>query len=92
MRYYLSSKMFLLAEKKTGWYLKNFTEIGLIVRNIVSDADKLEAIGEIGVNRCCQYTREKYGEDLSKEKLVSYVKEHCEEKLFLLSEKYIKTE
>ena len=29
-----------------------------VLRNIVSDADKLEAIGEVGVLRCYQYTME----------------------------------
>ena len=31
---------------------------GSLLRDIVSDADKLEAIGSIGVQRCLQYTKE----------------------------------
>ena len=32
--------------------------VGRIVRNICSDADKMEAIGMIGVQRCLQYSAE----------------------------------
>ena len=54
--------------------------------DIISDADKLEAIGKIGVDRCIAYTTAKGGnvpEDVVK---------HCHEKLLLLKDKYIVTE
>lgn len=69
---------------------------GLLVRDIVSDADKLEAIGEIGFDRCLQYGREKYFNKYKKEiqydELVKQVFAHCDEKLLLLKDHYIKTE
>ena len=55
---------------------------GQLVRNIVSDADKLEAIGREGVNRCMEYSRAKL--KCEEPKLIQRLVEHCEEKLFLL--------
>ena len=69
---------------------------GVIVRNIVSDADKLEAIGEEGVNRCITYTIEKYKEKtgsigMDYDLLVKEVKEHADEKLLKLRDEFIRT-
>ena len=38
-----------------------------VLRNIVSDADKLEAIGEAGILRCYQYQTEVHPELSTKE-------------------------
>jgi uncharacterized protein len=64
---------------------------GLIVRNIVSDADKIDAIGENGVRRCIEYGFHKYKEATDKE-MIKRVKDHAEEKLLLLKDKYIRTQ
>lgn len=37
---------------------KNIGSCGMVVRNIVSDADKLEALGMAGLHRCLSYIRE----------------------------------
>ena len=62
------------------------------IRNIVSDADKLEAMGIIGIHRCLEYTKihilnNEYVEPSDKELTFELVK-HCEEKLFILQDKY----
>lgn len=54
-----------------------------IVRHIVSDADKIEAIGVEGAIRCAQYTREK-NPDISSEDLKTAIIQHYDEKLGLL--------
>jgi HD superfamily phosphodiesterase len=65
---------------------------GRIVRDIVSDADKLEAIGVIGVKRCLQYSVEKsHGQQLTRQSLVQQLVEHANEKLFILKDYYIQT-
>jgi HD superfamily phosphodiesterase len=67
---------------------------GKVVRNIVSDADKLEAIGMIGVQRCLQYSYEvaiSKNEKIGASDLFSHLVEHGEEKLFILKDEYIRT-
>lgn len=67
---------------------------GLILRNIVSDADKLEAIGLQGVYRCMTYNLEllkKKSSTIVEEELIENVKKHADIKLLKLSEKFIKT-
>lgn len=63
----------------------------LLLRNIVSDADKLEAIGKIGIIRCVQYIHEK-NPTITPEDLVKKVEGHCHEKLFRLKDEFIRTE
>jgi uncharacterized protein len=54
--------------------------------DIVSDADRLEAIGDIGIKRCIAYTRATNG------KVPEDVVKHCREKLVkLYNDGYIKT-
>lgn len=71
-------------------------EVGITVRNIVSDADKLEALGKIGFERTCEYTREaykqKHGKDMPYYKLVENVKQHSEDKLLRLKDEFIRTD
>ncbi len=53
----------------------------------IADADRLEAIGEIGVERCIEFTRTHGG------KVPEDVVKHCHEKLLrLLPENFIKSE
>lgn len=76
-------------------WLKILGRYGVIVRNIVSDADKFEAIGEVGIDRCAQYTAEvfeKTGQTPTKSAIAEAVIKHYHEKLKLLaSPVYIKT-
>jgi len=60
------------------------------VRQIVSDADKLEAIGKIGVDRCLQYTRHA-NPGHTEEQIIAAVKKHAEEKLKRLANEFIRT-
>jgi hypothetical protein len=62
----------------------------LEIRDIVSDADKCQALGEIGLERCIQYTKEKHGE-ISVNTLRKYVTEHADEKLLRLKDHFIRT-
>jgi HD superfamily phosphodiesterase len=69
---------------------------GSLLRDIVSDADKLEAIGSIGVKRCLQYTREstlkKTNVEPTQDELLKELIIHGEEKLFtMLKNTYIRT-
>lgn len=63
---------------------------GLLVRNIVSDADKIDAIGENGIRRCIEYGFHKYGNATDIE-MIKRVRDHSEEKLLLLKDKFIRT-
>jgi uncharacterized protein len=64
----------------------------VVVRNIASDADKLEALGLIGIKRCMEYSVNKSKQVSTRAKKISYVWEHAEEKLLLLYKYYINTE
>ena len=60
------------------------------VRHIVSDADKLEAIGTIGVVRAIQYTTHANPGSTEKQ-IIEDVKKHAEEKLLRLAGEFIHT-
>jgi HD superfamily phosphodiesterase len=66
------------------------------VRHIVSDADKLEALGKIGFDRCMEYSvhsyMEKYKLKPSKYILNKMVVDHANEKLLKLKDHFIRTE
>jgi HD superfamily phosphodiesterase len=74
---------------------KSYVEI----RNIVSDADKLEALGEIGAKRCIQYIVERNYHDVSIEDIDdeacdiirNLFIEHCDEKLLRLKDDFVHT-
>lgn len=70
-------------------------EEGCLVRDIVSDADKLEAIGKVGFDRCVEYTKEtyltKHGQEIPEELLVKNVIQHSNEKLLRLKDEFIRT-
>jgi HD superfamily phosphodiesterase len=55
----------------------------ILIRNIVADADRLEAIGEIGAKRCIVYGQHTYP-TADKPTLKEKVKEHAEEKLYMM--------
>ena len=61
------------------------------LRDIVSDADKLEAIGVVGLARCIEFRRETAQSDDTYEAMVADVARHCDEKLLRLASDYIRT-
>ena len=69
---------------------------GCLIRDIVSDADKLEALGIHGLARSIQYVKHKYTEEhnseIPKELLKKRVLEHAKEKLLRLKAEFIRTE
>lgn len=54
-------------------------------QDIVSDADKLEAIGQVGLDRCIAFTLAKGG------KVPDEVIQHCHDKLLKIKDNYIRT-
>jgi len=59
-------------------------------RDIASDADKLEALGEIGIKRCKLYNSILY-KDRDEEFIMGKVINYCHNKLLHLKDKYIRT-
>lgn len=54
--------------------------------DVVSDADRLEAIGEVGVQRCIQFTLARNGQ------VPKDVVQHCHDKLLRIASEFIKTQ
>lgn len=71
-------------------------EFGATIRNIISDADKLLALGEDGFSRCIQYAIEHYFKVNKKEISISDLRleilNHSKEKLLRLKDEFIRTE
>jgi HD superfamily phosphodiesterase len=63
----------------------------VIVRHIVSDADKIQAIGDIGIERCAQYTME-HQPGIDRASLKQDIHIHFDEKLGRLYGEFIRTE
>lgn len=61
-----------------------------LVRHIVSDADKLEAIGKIGIKRAIEYTREA-NPTFTEEQVIADVRKHADEKLLRLATEFMRT-
>jgi len=66
------------------------SEMIQLARNICSDADKLEAIGAIGIERCFIFNRIKKPE-ISNTELRELIVKHCHEKLLTLKDNYFRT-
>lgn len=83
-------------EKKEGnsdWH-QVLGEKGILIRNIVSDADKYYALGQIGYERCVIFTREHYflQKQITSGLLRKLVWKHADEKLLrLIPDGYFKT-
>lgn len=76
-------------EKKNG-YPTAPNDLLQLARNICSDADKLEALGENGLKRCYQYNRATYP-SATEQEITQFVVDHCKEKLLHLKDRYIRT-
>jgi HD superfamily phosphodiesterase len=61
-----------------------------IVRHIVSDADKLEALGHIGFERCKEYNKH-INKDISESDLEKLMVLHADEKLLRLKDHFMRT-
>jgi HD superfamily phosphodiesterase len=61
-----------------------------LVRHIVSDADKLEAIGQIGITRALEYTRDA-NPTYTEQQVIADVCKHANEKLLRLASEFIRT-
>lgn len=74
---------------------KELGKTGAFIRHIVSDADKLEALGRGGFIRMVEYTRQSYKErnnkEISESELNKQVTDHSNEKLLRLKDYFIKT-
>jgi HD superfamily phosphodiesterase len=62
-----------------------------LVRNVVSDADKILALGRVGAERCRQYAHECHP-GAAEAALDAHVVEHAHEKLLRLLPEFIRTE
>ena len=84
----------IVLKQKLDWQ-EVLGDVGCFIRDIVSDADKLEAIGKIGIQRCIEYNTHKYfeknGNNISREQLVNDIITHANEKLLRLEDEFIRT-
>jgi len=69
---------------------KLLTPYYALIRHIVSDADKLQAIGKIGVTRALTYTRDA-NPTFTEAQVIAEVRKHADEKLLRLATQFIRT-
>ncbi len=91
---YSKENRFRINKEKTDWE-EVLGKDGCLVRDIVSDADKLDALGKQGLERCIEYTKYSYKLETNKEipleLLVKNVEDHSKEKLLRLKDEFIRT-
>jgi HD superfamily phosphodiesterase len=89
---YLQFRSLVLYEK-IDW-ISHLPSKYIVLRNLLSDADKLEALGASGVYRCMQYGLEYWenrGVHLEAKALIDHVLMHDTEKLSILYPHYLST-
>ena len=63
------------------------------IRNIVSDSDKIEALGIEGIQRMILYSVHKISNEITIKNIINDIKKLCQNKLYILiSENYIRTD
>lgn len=85
----------IMIGKKLDWN-DVLGEYGCKIRDIVSDSDKLEAIGRGGIERFIEYHNHTYAnkynkEQISYELMIKKLKEHADEKLLRIKDEFIRT-
>lgn len=80
-----------LLENVSGFPIMDGHESLETALTILMDADRIEAIGKVGIERCIAYTRAK-NPDADDEKINKKVKKHINEKLRYLWTTYIRTD
>jgi len=70
---------------------KSSPKYGRLIRDIVSDADKLEAIGMVGIKRCWMYSKEK-NNLMDETNVQNEVTKHLKNRLLGLYPGYFRTE
>lgn len=78
-----------MAGKDPPW--KALKEPVLTMRHVVSDADKIEALGEGGLQRCFECARE-FNPEADERGVLSEVLQHCQDKLLRLLPEFIRTD
>ena len=73
--------------QETGSAVEN----NIFIRDIVSDADKLDAIGYAGIERCRDFSKYR-APNASCEEIEENVVEHMHDKLLKLLDQYIRTD
>ena len=76
-------------------FIKMLGITGAYVRNIVSDADKLDALGKGGLERCIKYSifayEQKHNIPIPINQLYNEVMHHADDKLLRLKDEFIRT-
>lgn len=86
---WIIKNMSYTTEIKNG-YPKHSNALIQLARDICSDADKLEAIGKIGIQRCFIYNTDK-NPNLDQSAITQIIIAYCHEKLLHLKDKFIRT-
>lgn len=94
-KYHIKDPNISIELSRMRW-LNGLSKDALIARNIVSDADKLEAIGLAGLRRCRDFIIHNHKmrneeTELSGEEIMIKMREHYNEKLKILYQYYIVT-
>lgn len=67
-------------QNKSGYVEPELSPSNQQILAIIRDADRLEAIGAIGIERCIEYTKA-FHPNLEDRALIDHVLQHCDEKL-----------
>jgi HD superfamily phosphodiesterase len=83
------------SEARNGYkYYENLlnSDEWIMIRNIVSDSDKIEALGSEGIKRCTTFSEHTMCKKLTEIEKIKYCLEYTNEKLLFLADYYIHTD